>query len=228
MLYDSPLSFLYGAEINYTQYGVDSFTRADDGSESIYNSYLGLFGWGVYGGRYKFLDERLTTYFGARFDASSLSTQTQQFWRTPPIAELRSGGWLLTGWVGWKLYHSLPPLTALSYKMTMARLSIVISTTSRWCTTPQGWSGDPSGEIFASVEAFYKDYSRLPISVEDGIPLADLGDDYGVVGNEPFISSGRGRAYGVELMGQWQVAGRLSLVGSLTLFRSEYAVSSSA
>ena len=62
----------------------------------------------------------------------------------------------------------------------------------------------------------------MPLSVADGIPLSCKGNDYGVVGNEKLVSSAQGRAYGVEAMARWQIPGRVNVVGSVTVFRSEY------
>ena len=61
----------------------------------------------------------------------------------------------------------------------------------------------------------------IPLSVADGIPLSCKGNDYGVVGNEELRSSAEGRSYGVEAMARWQIPGKVNLVGSVTLFRSE-------
>ena len=68
----------------------------------------------------------------------------------------------------------------------------------------------------------YALHDRIPLSLADGIPLACKGNDYGTVGNEPLVSSARGRAYGAELTARWQIPGKIHLVGSVTLFRSEY------
>ena len=65
-------------------------------------------------------------------------------------------------------------------------------------------------------------YDRIPLSLADGIPLVCKGDDYGTVGAEPLVSTAEGRAYGAELTARWQIPGKINLVGSATLFRSEY------
>lgn len=46
----------------------------------------------------------------------------------------------------------------------------------------------------ATIEGFYKKYSHAPLSLQDGIPLACKGVDYGVSGNEAAVSTARGRA----------------------------------
>ena len=82
--------------------------------------------------------------------------------------------------------------------------------------------------LIVSVEGFYKLYGDIPLSVADGIPLSCKGNDYGVVGNEELRSSAEGRSYGVEAMARWQIPGKVNLVGSVTLFRSEYRRDSAA
>ena len=42
------------------------------------------------------------------------------------------------------------------------------------------------------------------------------------MGDEPLVSSAEGRAYGVEAMVRWRIPGKISLVGSATLYRSEF------
>lgn len=76
--------------------------------------------------------------------------------------------------------------------------------------------------LVVSGEAFYKDYGGIPLSLTDGVPLACKGNDYGTVGDEALVSTADGRSYGVEMLARWQIPGRLNLVGSVTLYRSEY------
>ena len=79
------------------------------------------------------------------------------------------------------------------------------------------------GDTFeASVEGFYKDYDKIPLSVADGIPLNCKGNDYGVVGNELLTSTAQGRSYGAEILVKWLIAKKLNLASSFTLFKSEY------
>lgn len=42
------------------------------------------------------------------------------------------------------------------------------------------------------------------------------------MGAEPLVSTAEGRAYGAELTRAWKSPGKINLVGSATLFRSEY------
>ncbi len=51
-----------------------------------------------------------------------------------------------------------------------------------------------------TVEGFYKVYSNYPFALRDSISLANLGGDFGVIGNEPVTSITKGKAYGLEFM----------------------------
>ena len=73
-----------------------------------------------------------------------------------------------------------------------------------------------------TLEGFYKYYDRMPLSVNDGIPLSCKGNDYGVIGNERLVSGAEGRSYGLELMLRWLLRQKLNLSSSLTLFKSEF------
>ena len=51
-----------------------------------------------------------------------------------------------------------------------------------------------------SIEGFYKVYSNYPFALRDSLSLANLGGDYGVIGNEPVVSTSDGKAYGIEFL----------------------------
>jgi hypothetical protein len=40
-----------------------------------------------------------------------------------------------------------------------------------------------------TLEGFYKKYDRYPFLLEDSISLANLGADFGIIGNAPVVSS---------------------------------------
>jgi hypothetical protein len=73
-----------------------------------------------------------------------------------------------------------------------------------------------------TAEAFYKKYSNYPSSIRNGISLANLGADFGVIGNEPVISNSEGRAYGLEFLAQQRLFNDFYGIASLTLVRSEF------
>ena len=119
------------------------------------------------------------------------------------------------------LYCQLPPYTALGFKEEDALVNRSLDY-MRVGVFSAGVDWRLRDRLIVSVEGFYKRYGDVPLSVADGIPLSCKGNDYGVVGNEKLVSSAQGRAYGVEAMARWQILGRVNVVGSVTVFRSEY------
>jgi hypothetical protein len=73
-----------------------------------------------------------------------------------------------------------------------------------------------------TVEGFYKDYSNYPVSMNNGISLANLGADFGVVGKEDISSVGLGRAYGAEFLLQQRFYKGWYGILSYTYVRSEF------
>ncbi len=219
----------YGAQIDYNQFSIDSYALSTRG-ENLYDTSLDYLSWGLHAGAgYRSANDRLTASAGMRLDGNTFSHSTAKFWRqlSPRLAASYAldGGFSLSGSTG--IYYAMPPLTALSYREEGDEVNGELGYT-RVVHYTAGVEWQPRREICASVEAFFKDYSNMAVSIERGIPLADLGTDYGTVGNEALSQEGVGRAFGVELLGEWQLPGRVALVASLTLYRSEYAVSRGA
>ena len=73
-----------------------------------------------------------------------------------------------------------------------------------------------------SVEGFYKGYEGSPASANTGIALANLGADFGVVGNETVTFDAEGRAYGMEVLLQQRLHKGYYGLLAYTLVRSEY------
>ncbi|MFT7057067.1 MAG: hypothetical protein ACJAR3_002713, partial [Roseivirga sp.] len=73
-----------------------------------------------------------------------------------------------------------------------------------------------------TVEGFYKKYANYPISVRNGVSLANLGGDFEVFGSEDITSIGEGRAYGMEFLYQQKLNKNFYGILAYTLFWSEY------
>ena len=96
----------------------------------------------------------------------------------------------------------------------------------RWIDVGQvvgGLAVTPLPSLRVSAEGFYKAYSDYPVSASDPrISLANLGGDYGIVGAEPLLPVGEGRAYGVEFSAQKKLTKRVYGLGAYTLGWSEF------
>jgi hypothetical protein len=73
-----------------------------------------------------------------------------------------------------------------------------------------------------TLEGFYKKYDRYPFSVKDSLCLANIGSDFGVVGNEEIRSTSQGRTYGLEFLYQQKLFKGFYAVLAYTYVRSEF------
>ena len=215
-----------GAEVTFMHYRNTTLHRIyQSGSEiSSYMTSLGIAGWGGFvSADYKSANERMTASMGIRFDGSSYSPSTSRFWRqtSPRISFSYTFDDHWSAGANGGIYYRLPPFTALGFKEEGVLVNRGLDY-MRVISASAGANWHNRERISASLELFYKHYSNIPLSVADGIPLTCKGNDYGTVGDERLVSSAVGRSYGVEMMARWQIPGRLNIVGSATVYSSEY------
>ncbi len=217
-----------GANLDYSQYSNTTFQKVytDHAQTFDYHTYLDIMRWGLFGTiNYTSIDERFTASLGLRADANNYSAamkdMTDQLSPRLSLSYQLTERWSLSGNAG--LYYQLPPYTALGFKNNNGLYANKYAL--RYMQVSQGSIGINwrKGDTFeVSLEGFYKDYDKIPLSVADGIPLTCKGNDYGVIGNELLTSTAQGRSYGAELLLKWLIAKKLNLASSFTLFKSEY------
>lgn len=217
-----------GTSLDYSQYSNTTFQKVytDRAQTFDYHTYLGIMRWGLFGTiNYTSIDERFTASLGLRADANNYSAAmkdlSDQLSPRLSLSYQLTEHWSLSGNAG--LYYQLPPYTALGFKNNNGVYANKYAL--RYMQVSQGsvglnWRKGDTFEV--SVEGFYKDYDKIPLSVADGIPLTCKGNDYGVIGNELLTSTAQGRSYGAELLLKWLIAKKLNLASSFTLFKSEY------
>lgn len=217
-----------GTSLGYSQYSNTTFQKVytDHAQTFDYHTYLGIMRWGLFGTvNYTSIDERFTASLGLRADANNYSAAmkdlSDQLSPRLSLSYQLTEHWSLSGNAG--LYYQLPPYTALGFKNNNGLYANKYAL--RYMQVSQGsvglnWRKGDTFEV--SVEGFYKDYDKIPLSIADGIPLTCKGNDYGVIGNELLTSTAQGRSYGAELLLKWLIAKKLNLASSFTLFKSEY------
>lgn len=178
----------------------------------------------------RFMDERLTLSTGFRLDGSSLATGLQnpleQFSPRFSLSYAFAPGWTLNANTG--RYFQLPAYTILGFEEGGMRVNAGES--ARYLANTQAvagvrWEGGKRN-IVASIEGFWKEYDGAPVSQLQGVPLANLGADFGVVGNEAVTFDGQGRSYGAEVLLQQRLYNGLYGLLAYTYVRSEYATPS--
>jgi len=73
-----------------------------------------------------------------------------------------------------------------------------------------------------TLEGFFKSYNRYPFSIKDSLSLANIGSDFGVVGNEEVKSISTGRTYGAEFLYQQKLYKGFYAILAYTYVVSEF------
>ena len=121
-------------------------------------------------------------------------------------------------------YFQLPPYTILGYRDNN---NILINKENRvtYIENNQistGLEYRPTKYSKISIESFYKKYDKYPFLLDKNISLANLGADFGVIGNEAANSTSSGKSYGIELMMQQKLSNKIYGILSYTYVRSEF------
>ena len=173
-----------------------------------------------------YFKEKLSTSFGLRTDFSSYSSSlANPFDQLSPSFSMRymlSKSFSVSGNLA--RYHQLPSYTILGYRNQLGDLANK-ENEIKYIRADHAVLGAEYLTDWKSrftVEGFYKDYSRYPFSINDSISLANIGSDFGVVGNEEVTSSSRGRSYGFEFLYQQKLLKGFYAILSYTLVNSEF------
>lgn len=130
--------------------------------------------------------------------------------------------WSLNGSIG--RYYQLPPYTIMGYRDNQNNL-VNKQNNVGYIQSDHFVAGVeflPTVNTKMTVEGFYKTYSNYPFLLRDSISLANLGSDFGVIGNEPAISASEGRSFGTELLIQQKLTKGFYGILAVTLVRSQF------
>lgn len=171
----------------------------------------------------RFMNDRLALSGGIRADATSLKNGEQN-----PFKQLSpriSASYALSDQVNFSssygLYYRLPSYTQIAFS-NAAGININPAEYIKSTHVVSGFEFLPSNNFRLTIEGFYKWYDDYPVSITDGISLANKGTEFGAIGNEPVAQNGKGRAYGFELFLQQKLTKRFFGVLSYTLYWSEF------
>jgi hypothetical protein len=170
-------------------------------------------------------ESRLTVSAGVRTDGTTALTEGYRLDRTLSPRASVSYALLPTLNLNASLgrYFKIPPSTILGFRDEAGNR---VNAGGRYIRSDHAVAGLewlPGKATRLTLEGFYKKYANYPVSVRDGISLANLGGDFNAIGNEAVTSTGRGRTYGAEAFFQQKLSGKLFAIVSLTAFRSEFS-----
>lgn len=172
------------------------------------------------------LDSRLGLSLGIRTDFNNYSEAMSN-----PINQISprfSASYALTPKVNVNFnvgrYYQLPAYTVLGYRDSneslVNKVNEVTYINSDHLVLGLEFLPKPSTKI--TIEGFHKWYGNYPFSLRDSISLANLGSDFGVLGNEPVVSISSGRSYGIEFFAQQKLTNSIYGIISYTYVRSEF------
>lgn len=216
----------YGVNVESATYtnatnNITPFGIIDYSSELNFNKY-GFFAQASKG----YLKERLQLSAGLRADGNSFSSTMSN-----PLTQLSprlSASYALNEKISvnanMAIYYQTPAYTVLGYRNTSGDL---LNKNVKYISNTQtvlGLEYNTISNLKFTMEGFYKLYENYPMlaSAGDTIPLANLGTDFGVVGDRPVVGLTKGRSYGLEFLAQQKLQKGFYGIVALTLVRSEF------
>jgi len=217
----------YGAGYEFVKYNNSTFNRifTPTGPQTIdFASNFSSHKYGLFAqGSSKLLNERLVLSLGFRFDGNTFGTNM-----IDPLDQFSprfSLAYAFTDRLSFNFntgrYYQLPPYTVLGYQEN----GVFVNQDIDYIQNDQlvaGFEFNTASSSKISIEGYYKKYRDYPFLTREQITLANLGSDFGVIGNEPAISMSEGETYGVEFLIQQRLYKGFYGIGSYTLGFSEF------
>ena len=227
---DLPIKLSYGAGIKYSHYTNETSRKLylnNTVTNLNYNTAINLFGYQAFvQASDQYFDDKLKLSLGINFAGlnynDNMRNPFNQFSPRLSASYQLSEKLDLNANVG--RYALQPAYTTLGFKNT-AGAFVNQNENLRYTISNQaivGFDYRPMDKVRMTVEGFYKGYHNYPFSVQDGLSIASKGTEYGQVGDEEIVSTGKGRAYGVEFLAKIMEMNKMNLTATYTYFRSEF------
>lgn len=230
LIYGKYFDLTYSGNLEYAKFNTkSSFFRNVNGSplEINYDSDLKLLKYGASAQlRKSILSDKLKLGLGVRLDANSysvnMSNPLEQLSPRFSVSYQITKQFNLNGNVG--TYYQLPAYTVLGYKNNAGELenknNNLTYIKNTHAVLGAKWFTKYNAQL--SLEGFYKNYENYPFLINDSLSLANLGSDFGVIGNDAVTSSSKGRSYGAEFLYQQKLTKGFFGILALTFVKSEF------
>ena len=213
----------WGGNIQYSDY----FNNTSDlYNQAEYITKFNFYKYGLFGNISKsFFENKLDVSIGIRSDEDTFSSGSKLTNNLSPrlstslsISKDRRLKWNSS--LG--TYYKIPVYTVLGFKNNLGEFANQDAqyTKSNHFVTGFDYALGNASKI--SVEGFLKKYDQFPISVVDGVSLANKGADFEVLGNENIVTDGKGNTRGLEFLFQQKLTNNFYGIFSYTFFKSEF------
>ncbi|MCQ4034745.1 TonB-dependent receptor plug domain-containing protein [Kaistella montana] len=200
--------FSAGTNVNFAKYSNNSTIKQVNQNTIDFDqisSELNLVQYGLYlQTAKKFLEDKMQLSVGARIDGSNYSDLTSNpFEQFSPRFSLNykfAENWAANFNTG--IYYQLPAYTSLGFQLNN---NLVNKNSLKYIQNTHfvgGLEFNGKDNLRFTLEGYYKKYKNYPFSLRNQISLANIGGDFGVVGNEPLDSRGFGETFGLEFLAQ--------------------------
>ncbi len=218
-----------GVNYEFAKYSSRTFNKINTPQGNVdvnFNSAFDLHKYGIFGQiSRKWLDEKLVVSAGIRADGNSYSSKMsnllEQF--SPRLSLAYSISPKLSFNMNTGIYYQLPTYTLMGFRDNNGVLVNKNNLTYiRNAQFVAGLEYNISSFSKVTVEGYFKKYSNYPFLLRDSLCLANLGGDFGVIGNEPANSTSGGRTYGLEILFQQRLFKGFYGIAAYTLGWSEF------
>ncbi len=219
----------YGLGYQFVNYRSRTFNRTftSSGPETIdFSSDFNTHKYALFGQvSRQWLNERLSLSLGFRLDGTAYSPEMEN-----PLDQFSprfSLSYSFTDRIAFNfntgIYYQLPPYTIMGYQEGGALVNRENGITYiRNNHLVAGLEYNTGARSRITVEGYYKKYDDYPFLLRDSLTLANLGGDFGVIGNEPAVSRSGGRTYGMEVLFQQRLFEGFYGIAAYTLGWSEF------
>ena len=170
-------------------------------------------------------DDRFRYSLGFRFDGNTFTNSGNDIWKT--LSPRASASYSFDTQKKWSVnaslgrYYKIPPYTILGYTQS-GSLANKNAEYIRSDHAVLGLEYLLNASSRFTLEGFYKKYGNYPVSISQGVSLANLGGDFSVLGNENISSTGEGRTYGMEFLYQRKFTNNYYAILAYTWYKSEF------
>jgi hypothetical protein len=219
---------LSGVSLELAEYAVKTYNKISIPAGQIvvdFSSKLNVLKYAAFTRFYRTIGKGILLSAAARLDGSDYNSSTLNVLGQPGLSFSISvpvkQNFFFNANIG--QFHQLPAYTVLGYRNGAGEL--LNKNTVQYIRCQQavaGFQWNQGSETKITLEGFYKQYSRYPVTQRDSISLGNLGADFAVTGNEPIYSTGKGKAYGLEFLMQRRSRSGLYGILSYTLAWSKF------
>lgn len=224
----------YGGNYEYARYTTTTVISRNIDSNVInvnYASRLSIHKYGLFTQISRsFIQDKLSLSLGLRLDGNGFNKHMANLFNqvSPSFSASYAVNKLFSINFNTGMYHQLPSYTTMGFRDDFQRL--INRNRLKYIRNVQvvgGVAVTTTTNTRISVEGFMKWYYNYPMLLNKGISLANLGGDFGWVGDEPAESVSKGKTYGVEIAVQQKLWKGLFGIASYTWYRSLFTDSSS-